>query len=170
MPQRPRTLTPEASPKHLFGALLREWRQRRKLSQAQLGALVYVSADLVAKVEKAVRWPSKELASRCDAVLNTGGVLMELLPIVDHERRRMSNTKIAAGSSTVAGELSTPRRTTSANAIAPFPAGSRRPAGGSGGLAKPGTSRFGLAKSAQRRTTPRGAALAFQCSCARLSA
>ncbi|MEV0005613.1 helix-turn-helix domain-containing protein [Micromonospora sp. NPDC050980] len=86
MPQRPRTLTPDASPRHLFGALLREWRQLRNFSQAHLAGLVYVSADLIAKVEKAFRWPPAGFAARCDVVLNTGGVLEELLPLVDRER------------------------------------------------------------------------------------
>lgn len=169
MPQRPRTLTPEASPQHLFGALLRGWRQRRKLSQAQLGALVYVSGDLVAKVEKALRWPSKEFASRCDAALNTGGVLMDLLPLVDRERRR-GPTAVADSVTTLEdlGEAA-PSAMTNENAIAAHQAEGRQPqttkaTGKSGDLIKIETARLGRRKRSRRQSTPRAAGLALHCS------
>jgi transcriptional regulator with XRE-family HTH domain len=88
MAQRLRPLTPDASPHHHFGALLRECRQRRQLSQAQLAALIHVSPDLIAKVEKASRWPANHFATLCDAALDTGGVLTDLMPVLDQERRR----------------------------------------------------------------------------------
>jgi hypothetical protein len=76
--QRPAELTPLASPRHFFGAELRYWRQRRGLSLAQLGSAVYASADLIGKVEKAQRWASGALVNRCEAVLDSGGVLPRL--------------------------------------------------------------------------------------------
>ncbi len=78
MAQRPAELTPLASPRHFFGAELRYWRQRRGLSLAQLGSAVYASADLIGKVEKAQRWATAALVNRCEAVLDSGGLLPRL--------------------------------------------------------------------------------------------
>lgn len=91
MPQAPRQLTPTASGRDFFGAELRHWRQQRGLSQDSLGARIHVSGDLVAKVEKALRWPPGGFAERSDAVLETGGVLTRLMSLVEHERRRAGN-------------------------------------------------------------------------------
>ncbi|MBO0868125.1 MAG: helix-turn-helix domain-containing protein, partial [Micromonosporaceae bacterium] len=57
MAQAPRSLDPGRSARHQFGAELRRLRLARGLSQAGLARLVHVSPDLVAKVEKAERWP-----------------------------------------------------------------------------------------------------------------
>jgi transcriptional regulator with XRE-family HTH domain len=85
--QRPAELTPLASPRHFFGAELRYWRQRRGLSLAQLGSAVYASADLIGKVEKAQRRASGALVNRCEAILNSGGVLPRLHIFAAAERR-----------------------------------------------------------------------------------
>src|SRR2546423_3500998 len=61
-----------ASARHFFGAELRYWRNRRGLSLAQLGRAVYVSADLIGKVEKAQRWPRAALVDQFEAVLDAG--------------------------------------------------------------------------------------------------
>jgi hypothetical protein len=84
--QRPAELTPLASTRHFFGAQLRYWRQRRRLSLAQLGKAVYASADLLGKVEKAQRWPSAALVEECEAVLGSGGVLPQLYALAADER------------------------------------------------------------------------------------
>jgi len=86
MAQRPAELTPLASPQHFFGAELRSWRRRRSLSLAQLGRMVYVSADLIGKVEKAQRWPSEALVDECEAVLDSGGALPRLYTLAVGER------------------------------------------------------------------------------------
>jgi hypothetical protein len=88
---RQRQLTPHASARHFFGAELRYWRSRHQLSQAQLGRQVFVSADLIRKVELAERFPSLELTRECDHVLQTGGVLGRLLHLVEIERARHTN-------------------------------------------------------------------------------
>lgn len=87
MTRRPGDLTPNASVRHFFGAELRHWRERRGLSQATLGRTVHVSPDLIAKVEKATRWPTNSLVARCEDVLNTGGVLLRLLQLLEHQRQ-----------------------------------------------------------------------------------
>jgi DNA-binding XRE family transcriptional regulator len=86
MGRRPRELTPEASARDRFGAELRRWRLARGLTQRGLAGLIWHSQELVAKVEKAERWPSWSLATRCDAVLRTGGMLARLWPAVERQR------------------------------------------------------------------------------------
>lgn len=78
MGQKPRPLDPNASPLAFFGFLLRDWRVRRGLSQARLGLMVHVSRDLIAKIEKAERRPSRDLIDRLDAALDADGELSAL--------------------------------------------------------------------------------------------
>ena len=78
MSQAPKSLNPDLSARDRFGAELRSWRQRAGLSQAALARLVHVHPDLIAKVEKAVRRPSRDLAADCDAALGAGGSLLGL--------------------------------------------------------------------------------------------
>jgi transcriptional regulator with XRE-family HTH domain/tetratricopeptide (TPR) repeat protein len=74
------------SVKHYFGAELRRFRVARRLSQAALGAATHVSADLIAKIEKAERWPARDFAERCDQALESEGVLVRLWPLVEQLR------------------------------------------------------------------------------------
>ncbi|WP_117214070.1 helix-turn-helix domain-containing protein [Allorhizocola rhizosphaerae] len=82
----PRELTPYASALHFFGAELRHHRQRAGLSQNRLAERVFLSATLVGKVEMAQRFPTLDLAGRCDDVLDTDGILTRLYPLVAAER------------------------------------------------------------------------------------
>jgi transcriptional regulator with XRE-family HTH domain len=86
MGRRPRTLTPEVSAHHQFGAELRRWRTERGLTQHGLARMIWHSQEFVAKVEKGERWPTWYLATRCDAALATGGVLARLWPAVERQR------------------------------------------------------------------------------------
>jgi transcriptional regulator with XRE-family HTH domain len=86
MGRRPRDLTPEASVRDRFGAELRRWRLARGLTQRGLAGLIWHSQELVAKVEKAERWPSWYLATHCDVALRTGGLLARLWPAVERQR------------------------------------------------------------------------------------
>lgn len=79
MPQPPKELDPSRSARDWFGAELRHWRGLRRLSQAELGAKVHVSGDLIGKIEKAVRTCSPDLATALDRFLDTGGVLARAL-------------------------------------------------------------------------------------------
>jgi transcriptional regulator with XRE-family HTH domain len=88
MPQVLKPLEPHLSGKHRFGAELRAVRIGSGMSQAQLAKLVHVHPDLIAKVEKATRWPTEALATSCDSALDTGGRLAALWPGVADERRR----------------------------------------------------------------------------------
>jgi len=86
MGRPPRALTPEASAWDLFGFELRRWRMARGLTQRELAMLIWHSQEFVSKVEKAERWATFFMATRCDAVLRTGGALAELWPAVELQR------------------------------------------------------------------------------------
>jgi hypothetical protein len=49
--------------------------------------VVHVHPDLIAKVEKAARWPTEALATSCDSALAAGGRLAALWPDVARERQ-----------------------------------------------------------------------------------
>lgn len=59
----------------LFAGELRRFRSMAKLSQEGLAQRINFSAALVAKVELCQRRPTRDFAKRCDAVLETGGLL-----------------------------------------------------------------------------------------------
>ena len=88
MTQRARNLNPGRSALDLFGAELRHWRTKRELSQAGLAELTHFSADLICKVEKAIRWPLRGFTEACDAALDTGGALARMWPWVETEHQR----------------------------------------------------------------------------------
>lgn len=87
MAQRERELAALESARTHFGSQLRYWRKLRKLSQRALGDLTHDSGAQIAKVEKAVRWPTQDFVRRMDEALETGGALEQLLPRVDAEHR-----------------------------------------------------------------------------------
>ncbi|WP_026212448.1 helix-turn-helix domain-containing protein [Longispora albida] len=86
MAQAPRRLFPQTSPRHAFGAAVREWRERHGWSQADLGARAFVSADLICKIEKAQRWPGPELITSLETALGAGGALVAFGPAVEAQR------------------------------------------------------------------------------------
>jgi transcriptional regulator with XRE-family HTH domain len=100
MGRPPRPLTPQVSAGHRFGAELRRWRLARQLTQRALARRVWHSQEILAKVEKGERWPSWDLATRCDAALTTEGQLAALWPDVERERltrdRRRTKRKVPA--------------------------------------------------------------------------
>ncbi|MGC4773435.1 helix-turn-helix domain-containing protein [Micromonospora sp. DT44] len=96
MGQQPAELRPHASAQHFLGAELRCWRQQRGLSLARLAALVYVSPDLLGKIEKAERTASLDVMSRCDEALETGGALARLRRFVDHPTAAQPRTDASA--------------------------------------------------------------------------
>lgn len=80
-----------ASPLGVFGAMLRSYRVKAGLSLEQLGARVYLSDDMVGKIENGQRVPTEQFAAACDAVpeLNTGGALAELRDLLkDYLKQR----------------------------------------------------------------------------------
>jgi transcriptional regulator with XRE-family HTH domain len=86
-----RDLDLAASPLRVFGAMLRRYRVKAGMSLEQLGARVYLSDDMVGKIENGQRVPTEQFAAACDAVpeLNTGGALGELRELLkDHLKQR----------------------------------------------------------------------------------
>jgi transcriptional regulator with XRE-family HTH domain len=69
-----------ASPRHLFGAMVRYYRTQAGLSRDQLGARVYLTGDMVGRIETGQRTPSGQFIDACEAVpeLNTFGALRAL--------------------------------------------------------------------------------------------
>ncbi|MFI5753928.1 helix-turn-helix domain-containing protein [Streptomyces sp. NPDC051569] len=112
MPQPPKPLEPGRSDRDWFGAELRHWRTRHALTQDELGASVHVSGDLIAKIEKAVRRCTPELAEVLDARLRTGGVLARALVRVmaeaDSRTADADNRGVDADSSAGAGRHGDP--------------------------------------------------------------
>jgi hypothetical protein len=88
VPQPPRELKPWAGTRDFFGAEVRHWRLARGMTQDELGRVLHVSGDSIAKIEKAERWPPAGFAADCDRALFTGGILARLLPLLEEERRR----------------------------------------------------------------------------------
>ncbi|MCX0269570.1 helix-turn-helix domain-containing protein [Nocardia zapadnayensis] len=78
MSRRMNDLTPEVSAMHSLGAELRRPRIMSGLSQAELGAEIAYSASMVAKVEKAERWPSLHFVQQSDNALGADTALIEL--------------------------------------------------------------------------------------------
>jgi transcriptional regulator with XRE-family HTH domain len=86
MAHPPRNLKPYESVRDFFGAELRLFRERAGLSQDKLGKLVSYSGDQVAAIEKAQRWPNVALVRALDDVLDTGGTLSRLFPLLEAQR------------------------------------------------------------------------------------
>lgn len=79
MGQQPRALSPHLSLDHFIGSEIRTRRTQRRLSHRELAALVHVSADLIARIERGERRIAADLAAACDTVLQSGGALRQLV-------------------------------------------------------------------------------------------
>ncbi|MGW2706899.1 helix-turn-helix domain-containing protein [Streptomyces sp. NPDC001340] len=79
MGQQPNALTPERSPQHRLGYVIREMREARGLSMRDLAAQTFVSHSKVQRWENGER-PPKDLgeAERIDRALGAGGLLTDL--------------------------------------------------------------------------------------------
>lgn len=80
-----RELDPGMSPLTFFGAELRRYRTEKGWSQEKLAEQINYSLSLVGMIENARRVPSRDFATRCDEVLETGGALMRLWPLISRE-------------------------------------------------------------------------------------
>ncbi len=77
----PRDADPAAaSPRILVGKMVKYYRARAGMSQDQLGARVYLSGDMVGKIEKGDRTASDQFVEACENIpeLGTNGALYEL--------------------------------------------------------------------------------------------
>ncbi|QSB06521.1 helix-turn-helix domain-containing protein [Natronoglycomyces albus] len=104
MGQKPKKLNPERSPLDHFGALLRDLRERQDLSQAALAEKLLTTSAVVRKIEVAARFPNTSFIADCEKVLNAGGVLQRMEPLLERERslrQRKQRAKDQAAASTL---------------------------------------------------------------------
>jgi transcriptional regulator with XRE-family HTH domain len=75
-----RDFDPATSPLRVFGSMLRFYRNRAALSQDQLGAQVYLTGEMIGKIENGKRAPTEQFTIACEAIpeLETRGALLEL--------------------------------------------------------------------------------------------
>ncbi|WKK26695.1 helix-turn-helix transcriptional regulator [Streptomyces olivoreticuli] len=96
MPARPRTLTPDRSARHLFGAKMRAHRDRAEsMSLEDLSDVVKVSKSHLSRIEIGEAMPPPELPAVLDGTFGTDGIFEELYRLAcreihpDQFRRRM---------------------------------------------------------------------------------
>jgi transcriptional regulator with XRE-family HTH domain len=78
-----------------FGHQLRRWRRAAGLTQAELGRRLAYDHSFISRLERGYRWPTRELAHRCDELFNTGGELLNQWRRADRERRGAANPRWA---------------------------------------------------------------------------
>lgn len=88
MPRPLKDLRPDASPRHRFGAAVRDWRLLRELSQEALGARALLSGSKIGKIEVGSRRTFEDQAHALDAALEADGALVALWQWMDSEERR----------------------------------------------------------------------------------
>lgn len=77
-----RNLDPSASPLDYYGSELRRLREEAKLSQDQLGDILFCTGSLVGQIETAKKLPTRQFSERLDAALMTGGLFTRLIGLV----------------------------------------------------------------------------------------
>jgi transcriptional regulator with XRE-family HTH domain len=76
---------PTESAAALFGYKLRKFRDARGLTGAQLGEVLYVSPDLISKIETATMAATFDLAVKLDAYFDAGLSFQELQPLAEKD-------------------------------------------------------------------------------------
>jgi transcriptional regulator with XRE-family HTH domain len=83
---KPTELTMPMTLRRFFGGELARLREAAGLSQRELAPLIAYSLDMLRAVEQGKRVPTKDFTERCDAELNSGGLLGRLWPLVHMAR------------------------------------------------------------------------------------
>lgn len=71
----------ETDPSMVFGKVLKALRERAKLSQNQVAAMVYCSGSLISGIEQGTKRAKLDLVKRLDGALGAGGVLLLIWPV-----------------------------------------------------------------------------------------
>ncbi|MFD8911165.1 helix-turn-helix domain-containing protein [Streptomyces sp. NPDC059575] len=69
----PKDLDPSSSPRAMIGAELRHARERKGLSQTELGERLFVSGSFIGQLESGTRRMQREYAVQLDVILDTDG-------------------------------------------------------------------------------------------------
>ncbi|BAU82862.1 helix-turn-helix domain-containing protein [Streptomyces laurentii] len=77
-----RSLDPSASPLDYYGSELRRLREEAKLSQQQLGDILFCTASLIGQIETAKKVPTRRFSEQLDNALMTGGQFTRLIGLV----------------------------------------------------------------------------------------
>jgi transcriptional regulator with XRE-family HTH domain len=75
---QPKRLDPYTSPRAFYGSELRRLREEAKMSQEQLGALVFCSGTYIGQLESAVRRPQHDISKQLDEIFGSGEHLQRL--------------------------------------------------------------------------------------------
>ncbi|MFJ4337725.1 DUF5753 domain-containing protein [Streptomyces sp. NPDC088915] len=75
-------LDPSASPLDYYGWELRRRREEHRLTQQQLGDVIFCTGSLVGQIETTRKVPTREFSERVDAALGTGGTFSRLIGLV----------------------------------------------------------------------------------------
>ncbi|WP_432096312.1 helix-turn-helix domain-containing protein [Streptomyces sp. bgisy100] len=87
-------LDPTANPFAFFGSELRRCREERGLSQAELGALLFVSKGYISQFETAFRRPEESMVERMDGALEVTGHLLRVYRMAvkaEHQRIELAD-------------------------------------------------------------------------------
>ncbi|RSS39792.1 DUF5753 domain-containing protein [Streptomyces sp. WAC08241] len=79
-------LDPSASPLDYYGWELRRRREEHRLTQQQLGDIIFCTGSLIGQIETARKVPTREFSERADAALGTDGAFSRLIGLVLHSR------------------------------------------------------------------------------------
>lgn len=103
MGQKKKQLTPTESLLDYFGAQLRTLREQARIQPAQLAEKLFIGPDLLRKIEVGERYPSPECIERADDVLEAGGLLRSLGPLLARDQKLRA--RAGAGTSKFRPEL-----------------------------------------------------------------
>jgi transcriptional regulator with XRE-family HTH domain len=92
MGQKKKQLTPTESLLDYFGAQLRTLREQAGIQSAELAEKLFIGPDLLRKIEVGERYPSPELVDRIDDVLEAGGLLRSLEPLLARDQMLKART------------------------------------------------------------------------------
>lgn len=75
---QPKQLDPYTSPRAFYGSELRRLREEARMSQDQVGALVFCSGAYIGQLESAVRRPQHDISKQLDEIFGSGEHLQRL--------------------------------------------------------------------------------------------